>query len=474
MCTGRLRVQLLILRKEQKKKSRFSLSLHHLLDPLLAIHPGPQALRDNHRPRLLVPAVLQEGGEHPRNSESSAVDGPGKAADLCGGTGGEAGAEASGLVVGADAGRGDFAPAGVAGDAGGEVGLDVALAGGGGAEVGGGHLEEAAVEAEGADDLGLDVEHLVKDVVGDLLVGGRPGEELDFGELVDAVEALGVEAAGAGLGAVAAGGGDAAEGEGLVAQGGVGLHAGEGNFRGAGEHELGLGAAAGSGGVGGRGAGAAIATAGVRVVGAGDGVDLLLAVLVAGLEAAGGGDVAVYHGRGRDLAPAVAGGDGEGVLGEGVLELGGAVDEVVPAPARGGSGGGEVEDAEFGANVDVGRPAGLAEARGRVVDVAEQAGDVAAGGGVAGEVGHGLGEGLHLVDEAGLGFLDALELDFELAGAAQDDVAVHDGDPVGGRRASRGGGGGGGLVEPREGALGGVGFLAEGPRVGLEFLPLLE
>ena len=64
-----------------------------------------------------------------------------------------------------------------------------------------------------------------------------------------------------------------------------------------------------------------------------DAVDLLLTAPVAGPEAAGGGDVAVGEGGGRDGRKAVGHGRTEGVGYQGLLEQRGAVLEVVEAPA---------------------------------------------------------------------------------------------------------------------------------------------
>lgn len=276
------------------------------LNLLLPIHPGPQALGDGNSHLCLVPAVLEDGGQHARHGERGAVHSPG-IRQLTGVSAhaAQARGEAAGLVVGADAGAGDLAPAVVEalGGARGEEGLDVDLADGGGAEVGRGHLEDAAVQAEGGEDLGLGVEHLVEDVGRGRGVGRGPGEELDLGELVHAVQALRVGTAGAGLGAVAARGADALAGQLGGLEHAVGAHAGERDLGGACEGVLGAAAR----GVGG----------GLR-----EGVDLRLAVLVARLEAAGGGDVAVHDARRRDLAPAGHARDARQRVGhEGLLEL---------------------------------------------------------------------------------------------------------------------------------------------------------
>lgn len=367
------------------------------LDLLLAVHPGPQALGDRDGHLRLVPPVLEDGRQDPGHGEGGAVHGPRvrllAAAALAAA---HAGGEAARLVVAADAGARDLAPA-VAealGGARGEEGLDVDLAGGRGAEVGGRHLEDAAVQAEGGEDLGLRVDHLVEDVGRRVGVGRRPREELDLGELVHAVQALRLGAAGARLGAVAPRRADALGGELGGLEHAVDAHAGQRDLGGAGEAELGLPA----GGVG----------RGLR-----DGVDLGLVVLVARLEPAGRGHVAVHDARGRDLAPARYPRDGRERIGdEGLLELGALVQQVVPSPAGRRGGRGEVEDAQLGPDVHVrapdavrGRPGGLLKGM-RLVYVAQHAWGVAARGVVGRQVRDGEGEVGHLGGEAGFVLLD--------------------------------------------------------------------
>ncbi len=193
------------------------------------------------------------------------------------------------------------------------------------------------MQAERAQQLGLQVEHLVEELLGLVKLRRGPGEELDLGELVHAVQALGVAAPAAGLGAVAARGRDALEGKVGSVEDGVGFHARERNLGRAGKAELGFP----PGDVLGR---------------LGDGVDLGLAVGVARLEAAGACDVGVDHARRAHLPPAGAGSGSEGVVDQGLFELGGFVKEIVPPPSRGGGGAGKVEDAELCADVCVRTP----------------------------------------------------------------------------------------------------------------------
>jgi len=242
----------------------------------------------------------------------------------------------------------------------------------------------------------LEINHLVEELLRDILIWRRPREELHLGEFVHAVEPLGVDAAGARFGAVASGHGDVLLGEVALLEGGVGVHTCEGDLGGPGEYELGLASG---------------------VLGAlCEGVDLCLAVGVARLEAAGGGDVAVHEAGRADLAPAGAGRGREGVADECLFELGGFVEEIVPPPAGGAAGRGEVEDLELGSDVDVGAPDAVGQRGlgfGVVVDVAEHAWLRAVGRFVAGKVWERECESFHLRGEARLGLLDLGEGDLD-------------------------------------------------------------
>ena len=134
-------------------------------DLVLPVHPRAQALGDGDGHVFLVPAVLEQGGENAGHGEGGAVDGPRvDEAAAVGGAG--AGGEAAGLVVAADAGARDLAPAIVLLRPRREVRLDVALAAGRSPQVRRRHLQHPAPQAQRRQDLRLDVEHLVEDLGG--------------------------------------------------------------------------------------------------------------------------------------------------------------------------------------------------------------------------------------------------------------------------------------------------------------------
>lgn len=155
------RVPMVIL---QPLRTLAQMMLH--FDFLLPIHPRPQALGDGNSHLGLIPAILEDSGQDAGDRERSPVDGPG-VHKLAPRALTHACRETAGLVVGADACARDLAPAifEVVGGARGEESLDVDLADGGGAEIGRRHLEDTAAQAEGGEDLGLRVDHLVEESV---------------------------------------------------------------------------------------------------------------------------------------------------------------------------------------------------------------------------------------------------------------------------------------------------------------------
>lgn len=108
-------------------------------------------------------------------------------------------------------------------------------------------------------------------------------------------------------------------------------------------------------------------------------IHLRLPVLVPRLEPAGRSDVAVHNARGRDLPPARHPRDARERVGdEGLLELGALVQQVVPPPSGRRGGAREVEDAQLGPDVHVRAPDAVGGWGGGLegvwlVDVAEHA-----------------------------------------------------------------------------------------------------
>ena len=190
------------------------------------------------------------------------------------------------------------------------------------------------MQVEGFENAGLDREHFVEDRCRCGVGRGCPSEHLDFGKLVDAVEAFRIHASSACFGAVAPANCYALHRELRLFHSNARFHSREGNLRRCSEAELGLTAAG--------------ITGGLRKV-----VGLLFAVLVARLETTGIGDVAVDDARRADYLPASRHGGAERVLDEGLLEERGFVEEIVPPPAGGCGCAGKVKEGQLGADLDV-------------------------------------------------------------------------------------------------------------------------
>ena len=86
------------------------------------------------------------------------------------------------------------------------------------------------MQAEVCEDFGLDGEHGFEELGCGGEGGSGPAEHFYFCEFVDAVEALGVDAASASFGAVAAAGADDAKGEGRAGDIGGCMEGSEGYF----------------------------------------------------------------------------------------------------------------------------------------------------------------------------------------------------------------------------------------------------
>src|SRR5690349_8657648 len=146
-----------------------------------------------------------------------------------------AGTEAAGLVVGRVRAGGELAVAALARD----PGLAVVLLRGRVAEVADGDVHHPVGDLQLGEDPLLDRQQPLVLLAGGVRLDER--EHLDLVELVDAEDAAGVTAGGSGLAAEAGREGAVAERQRAGVEDLVGVEAGEGDLRGAGEEELVLG-----------------------------------------------------------------------------------------------------------------------------------------------------------------------------------------------------------------------------------------